>query len=669
MSRPEFEGSGLTVAANRGGDFRGAADAGRAGRADAGRAGRRPGPGLVSGYHPDLDRHGHLAGVDSRAVAGRRRARWTRCSPGWSTACRRTRRCWSPPTTGSSTCPPSTASTSTPTRGCAAGVRRGGRRAAGALPAHRAGRDRRRASPPGRRCSATPPGCATREEAVAGGWFGPVPPEHLGRIGDVVVVCHGTYAVLATGDGAGRWRRGWSPYHGSVHRGRDDRPAADRPRGLTGRRSGPPVRLTLSGIAGRASLRAWDAASRCRGGGDPRFGPDADDAGCTDPARRHGRLLRRGRGAPPARAARPAGRGRRRSGPRGVVSSASYEARRYGVRSAMPTMRARALCPHAVFLPPDFAAYSAASRAVMEIFRDVTPLVEPLSLDEAFLDVAGARRLLGRPAEIARPIRARVAERAAADLLGRGGADQVRRQARLHPGQAGRPARRARPARSLEFLHPLPVDALWGVGERAAETLRRLGLTTVGDLAEAPRRHAARGARRGGRRAPARAGLGARPAPGQPRAGGEVDRRRDDLRHRRGRPGGDPPGAAGARREGRRAAARGPARWAARSSIKVRLADFRTVNRSRTLRRAHRRGTGDLRHRRGRCSRRCDAGDRIRLVGVRVEGLAAAAERATAAHPGRAGARLAGGGGGGGRRGCPIRAFRRRSGQSSGTSR
>ena len=172
-------------------------------------------------------------------------------------------------------------------------------------------------------------------------------------------------------------------------------------------------------------------------------------------------------------------------GPRGVVSSASYEARRYGVRSAMPAMRARALCPRAVFLPPDFAAYTEASRAVMAIFADVTPLVEPLSLDEAFLDVAGARRLLGRPAAIAAAIRARVAEEQR--LSCSVGVAPSKFIAKLGSTRAKPDGLIVVPAdRVLEFLHPLPVGALWGVGDRAAESLGRLGLRTVGDLAQAP---------------------------------------------------------------------------------------------------------------------------------------------------------------------------------------
>jgi DNA polymerase-4 len=219
-------------------------------------------------------------------------------------------------------------------------------------------------------------------------------------------------------------------------------------------------------------------------GRDPRFGPDADDAGCTvlhvdmDAFFASVEVRRR-----PELTGRPVVVGG--IGPRGVVSSASYEARRYGVRSAMPAMRARALCPHAVFLPPDFAAYSAASDAVMRIFRDVTPLVEPLSLDEAFLDVTGARRLLGRPAVIARDIRERV--RSEQRLTCSVGVAPSKFVAKLGSTRAKPDGVIVVPAAQiLDFLHPLPVDALWGVGERAAETLHRLGLATIGDLAGAP---------------------------------------------------------------------------------------------------------------------------------------------------------------------------------------
>jgi DNA polymerase IV len=170
---------------------------------------------------------------------------------------------------------------------------------------------------------------------------------------------------------------------------------------------------------------------------------------------------------------------------RGVVAAASYEARRFGVRSAMPMVQARRLCPHAVVLPPDMAAYAAASATVMGILRDVTPLVEPLSLDEAFLDVSGAIRRLGRPAVIAAAIKDRVAsELGVTCSVGVAATKFVAKlaSARCKPdGLLVVPA-----AETLAFLQPLPVTVLWGVGARTADALYRLGIRTVGDLAEVP---------------------------------------------------------------------------------------------------------------------------------------------------------------------------------------
>lgn len=173
------------------------------------------------------------------------------------------------------------------------------------------------------------------------------------------------------------------------------------------------------------------------------------------------------------------------AGPRGVVSSASYEARVYGIRSAMPGMQARAKCPHAIFLPVDMREYAQASREVMAIFRDITPLVEPLSVDEAFLDVAGAQRLFGSPAEIGALIRRRMAQdlRLTCSI----GVAPNKFLAKLGSTRAKPDGMLVIPAaKTLEFLHPLPVSALWGVGERTEEALRRLGLSTIGDVAAAP---------------------------------------------------------------------------------------------------------------------------------------------------------------------------------------
>ncbi|HEU4514008.1 MAG TPA: DNA polymerase IV [Nocardioidaceae bacterium] len=172
-------------------------------------------------------------------------------------------------------------------------------------------------------------------------------------------------------------------------------------------------------------------------------------------------------------------------GHRGVVLSANYLAREYGVRSAMPGTRARRLCPQAVVLPPDFETYSRVSSAVMETFRQVTPLVEALSLDEAFLDVSGAGRRMGTPYDIAEHLRARIFdEQGITCSVGVAGTLAVAKMA----------SRRAKPdgvcvvpsGSVTTFLHPLDVGELWGVGEKTAAMLHRLGLMTVGDVAHTP---------------------------------------------------------------------------------------------------------------------------------------------------------------------------------------
>lgn len=172
-------------------------------------------------------------------------------------------------------------------------------------------------------------------------------------------------------------------------------------------------------------------------------------------------------------------------GQRGVVLSATYEARAMGVHSAMPMSRARRVAPDAIVIEPHHDRYAEVSAGVMAIFSSITPLVEPLSLDEAFLDVSGALRRLGSPTSIAELIRARVydEQRITCSV----GVAPTKFIAKLASTQAKPDGLLVVPAdQVVAFLHPLPVAALWGVGERTEERLISLGLRTVGDIAHTP---------------------------------------------------------------------------------------------------------------------------------------------------------------------------------------
>src|SRR4051812_4278892 len=159
-------------------------------------------------------------------------------------------------------------------------------------------------------------------------------------------------------------------------------------------------------------------------------------------------------------------------GNRGVVAAASYEARRFGIHSAMPMARARRACPDAVFLSPRFDAYQGASAEVMAVLRSVTPLVEPISLDEAFLDVEGARRTLGTGPEIGALLRTRIREETG--LTASVGAATTKLLAKLASDLAKPDGLLlVEPGTEIEFLHPLPVTRLWGVGPATRPPPRR----------------------------------------------------------------------------------------------------------------------------------------------------------------------------------------------------
>jgi DNA polymerase-4 len=169
----------------------------------------------------------------------------------------------------------------------------------------------------------------------------------------------------------------------------------------------------------------------------------------------------------------------------GVVLAASYEAKAFGVRTAMGGAQARRLCPHAIVVEPRFGVYAEASKAVFGVFDDTTPLVEGLSIDEAFLDVGGLRRIAGTPTEIAGRLRGEVLRRVGLPITV--GVARTKFLAKVASAVAKPDGLLVVPPEGeLAFLHPLPVRRLWGVGAVTAEKLLARGIRTVGDVAELP---------------------------------------------------------------------------------------------------------------------------------------------------------------------------------------
>jgi DNA polymerase IV len=183
------------------------------------------------------------------------------------------------------------------------------------------------------------------------------------------------------------------------------------------------------------------------------------------------------------------------SGRRGVVAACSYEARAFGVRSAMPSAQARRLCPHAIFLPGRHERYADYSRRIHDVFTSFTPIVEPIALDEAFIDVAGTVRLFGPGALIGAEIRRRIGAElglsasvgvATSKLVAKLASEAAKPKAALSGVRPGAGVVVVEPGQELAFLHPKSVEMLWGVGPATSTRLHRLGVSTIGDLAGVP---------------------------------------------------------------------------------------------------------------------------------------------------------------------------------------
>jgi len=310
---------------------------------------------------------------------------------------------------------------------------------------------------------------------------------------------------------------------------------------------------------------------------------------------------------------------------RGVVCAASYEARRFGVRSAMPTAQARKLCPDGVFLRPRFERYSTLSERVFDVYRRYTPLVEPLSLDEAFLDVTASRALHGTGRDVAVAVKRAV--RSECGLAVSAGVAEVKLAAKIAT-DLGKPDGLVEvPLGGVAaFLAPLPVGRLWGVGPVTEGTLRRLGVTLIGDLARTPETALAAAIGASQARALHALALGDDPREVVPdeaaKSVGAEETFGDDLT---GRAALERALLGQAGRVGQRLRAAGLAGHTV--TLKVKYADFTLVTRRTTLAQPTDDDHAIFQAARAQLER-VDAERPVRLTGVSVSGFAAGVERA-----------------------------------------